>query len=94
MTNTTLTIKHDESNGRFEARVDGYACVLEYQLRDGTMIIQHTGVPGAVGGRGIAAALTRHALDTARARRWRVLPLCSYAVTYIARHTEYQDLVA
>ncbi|MVW73635.1 GNAT family N-acetyltransferase [Bordetella sp. 15P40C-2] len=94
MTDTTLSIEHDEPNGRFETRVDGHACVLDYQLRDSTMIIQHTGVPGAVGGRGIAAQLTRYALDTARARGWRVLPLCSYAVAYIARHSDYQDLVA
>lgn len=93
MTDTPLSIKHDEPNGRFEARVDGHACVLDYRLRDGTMIIQHTDVPGAVGGRGIAAELTRYALDTARERGWRVLPLCSYAVTYIARHPDYQDLV-
>ncbi len=94
MSDTTLVIEHNEAQGRFGTRVDGHTCVLDYQLRDNTMIIQHTGVPSAVGGRGIAAALTRHALDTARQRGWRVLPLCSYAVAYIARHPDYKDLVA
>lgn len=94
MSHTPLAIAHDEPQGRFQADVDGHRCVLDYQLRDNTMIIQHTGVPDAVGGRGIAAALTRHALDTARKRGWLVLPLCSYAAVYIARHPDYQDLVA
>lgn len=94
MPDNTLTIEHAETQSRFTATVDGHTCELNYQLRDNIMIIQHTGVPSAVGGRGIAAQLTRHALDTARARGWRVLPLCSYAVTYIARHPDYQDLVA
>lgn len=85
-------IHHHEPQGRFETRVDGQLCILDYQLRDGTMIIQHTDVPAAVGGRGIAAELTRTALDTARQRGWRVRPVCSYAVAYMARHPEYQDL--
>ena len=93
MSDTPLAITHDESHGRFHATVDGHLCVLDYQLRDNTMIIQHTGVPSVIGGRGIAAELTRHALDSARQRGWRVLPLCSYAVAYIARYPEYQDLV-
>jgi len=87
-------IQHHEQQGRFDTHVDGQLCVLDYQLRDGTMIIQHTGVPPAVEGRGIAAQLTRAALDTARQRGWRVRPVCSYAAAYIRRHPEYQDLAA
>ncbi|MBO1112440.1 GNAT family N-acetyltransferase [Bordetella petrii] len=87
-------IQHHEQQGRFDTQVDGQLCVLDYQLRDGMMIIQHTGVPPAVEGRGIAAQLTRAALDTARQRGWRVRPVCSYAAAYIKRHPEYQDLAA
>jgi len=86
-------IIHDESRGRFETTVDGHVCELDYQLEGDTMVILHTGVPAAVGGRGIAAALTEMALNTARERGWRVRPLCSYAVVYLRRHPEYADLV-
>ena len=34
------------------------------------------------------------ALDDARARGWKVRPLCSYADAYIRRHPEYNDLLA
>lgn len=87
-------ITNDHAASRFSIEVDGQRCVLDYILQNGTMTITHTGVPNAVGGRGIAAALTRHALETARSRGWKVRPVCSYAVVYIERHPEYQPLVA
>lgn len=89
-----IDILHDENRGQFHCTVEGYPCGLDYQVDGGMMTILHTGVPDPVGGRGIAAELTRVALDTARARGWRVRPLCSYAAVYIRRHPEYADLLA
>ncbi|MDH1304832.1 GNAT family N-acetyltransferase [Achromobacter sp. GD03932] len=89
-----ISVTHDSSLSRYTATVDGVLCVLDYQLQDNTMAITHTGVPSQVGGRGVAAALTQYALDDARARGWKVRPLCSYADAYIRRHPEYNDLLA
>ncbi len=61
-----ISVTHDTARSRYTATVDGVLCVLDYQLQGNTMAITHTGVPSQVGGRGIAAALTRHALDDAR----------------------------
>lgn len=61
-----VSVIHDTQHSRFTTTVDGVLCVLDYHLRDGVMTITHTGVPGQVGGRGIAAELTRVALDSAR----------------------------
>ncbi|MBR8657023.1 N-acetyltransferase [Achromobacter sp. Marseille-Q0513] len=94
MTTLPISVTHDAGHSRFTAIVDGVPCVLDYQLQDGIMSIVHTGVPPEVGGRGIAAELTRHALETARAQGWRVRPLCSYAAVYMRRHPEYNDLLA
>lgn len=58
------------------------------------MTIVHTGVPDAIGGRGIAATLTAAALEFARNRGWRVRPLCSYAAVFMRRHAEYAGLFA
>lgn len=88
-----IDITHDETRGRFACSVDGYPCELDYRLDGRRMAILHTGVPRQIGGRGIAAELTRAALDTARDRGWQVLPLCSYAADYIRRHPEYADLL-
>lgn len=86
-------IEHKPSQRRFEWLENNVLCVLDYELDNGTMTITHTGVPEAVGGRGIAADLTQTALDTARTQGWSVRPLCSYAAAYIRRHPNYQDLV-
>ena len=88
-----MNITHDETQCRFGCIVDGYHCQLDYRLDGQRMIVLYTGVPHQVGGRGIAADLTRVALDTARTRGWHVVPLCTYAAAYIRRHPEYADLL-
>jgi predicted GNAT family acetyltransferase len=73
------TVHHDQASHQFRIEVDGHRAVLDYTLMDAVMSITHTGVPGAIGGRGIAAELMRSALDVARANHWSVTPVCSYA---------------
>ena len=85
-------IAHDRIARRLETRVDGLACVLDYQIEDGVMTIKHTGVPSEAGGRGIASALVEAALGVARGAGWRVVPACSYAATWMRRHPENDDL--
>ncbi len=89
----TRAITHNAAQHRFEWLEDGVLCVLEYTLLASVMTITYTGVPQAVGGRGIAAELTQFALNTARAEGWKVHPVCSYAVAYVRRHSQYQELV-
>ena len=92
----TLDIRHlaHADHGSFQARVDGLVCDADYLLANDVMTITHTGVPAPLGGRGIAAELTKAALAHARAAGWKVQPLCSYARAYIERHPEMQSLLA
>ncbi|MGB6103460.1 MAG: GNAT family N-acetyltransferase [Pusillimonas sp.] len=86
-------VQHNAGAQRFEWIEDGIASELVYELQNGVMSILHTGVPEAVGGRGIAADLARAALDTARHQGWLVRPVCSYVAAYIQKHPEYQALL-
>jgi predicted GNAT family acetyltransferase len=88
------TIEHIAELGRFQTRIEGQLCVADYRLADGIMTITHTGVPPALEGRGIAAALVQHLLDHARAHGLLVQPLCSYARAYMRRHPETGSLLA
>lgn len=81
-------IRHDRSARRFETEVEGHRGELDYQLADGVMTITHTGVPAAVGGRGIAGALVREAFAAAREAGWKVRAVCSYAQSYAERDPE------
>ena len=87
-------VQHDQTAQRFEWTEDGIRSELDYELQNGVMSILHTGVPEAVGGRGIAADLAKAALDTAREQGWLVRPVCSYVAAYIKKHAEYQSLLA
>lgn len=89
-----LTIEHDTARERFQARVEGHLCVADYRLVDGVMHMVHTGVPPALEGRGIAAALVRAALAHARAQGLRVNPQCSYVRAYMRRHPDTLSLQA
>ena len=89
-----MEIVHDAETHRFSVQVEGHRGVIDYTLRDGVMVITHTEVPPVIGGRGIAAELTRAALDTARREGRKVVPACSYAAAFIRRHPEYADLLA
>jgi len=84
---------HDPAGARFRLDLDGHKAVLEYRLHDGAMVITHTLVPDAIGGRGIAAALVRAALAHARAEGLKVVPECSYVAVFMQRHGEYADLL-
>lgn len=92
--NEQLAIEHFPERGRFEATVEGQACVCDYRLADGVMQLVHTGVPRALEGRGIAARLVAAALAHARASGLKVLPVCSYVQAYMRRHPETLELLA
>jgi uncharacterized protein len=91
------TVTHNLAASRFESEVDGHLCTSQYRLYNSSngrlMMLTHTGVPHALRGRGIAAALVQAALDHARAQGWKVRADCSYAETYMQRHPETQDLL-
>jgi uncharacterized protein len=90
----TVVVTHNIARHRFETSVEGHLCVADYQLRDNVMWMTHTGVPPAVGGRGIAAELVRVALAWAARQGHSVEPSCSYVEAYMQRHPETQKLLA
>lgn len=89
-----FAIRHDSAGRRFVVEVDGIEAHLEYRLGDGVMTITHTGVPPAIGGRGIAGALVRAAFDHAAAAGIKVNPRCSYSEAWMHQHPEYEHLRA
>ena len=84
-----MEIKHNKDKGRFALEVDGYTGYVDYQLVKGGLDIRHTIVPKEIGGRGIASALVKAAYDYARTEGLRPIATCSYAVTWLQRHPEY-----
>lgn len=87
-------IRNNEAASQYETTVDGHLAYVAYERDgDGRVAFTHTIVPPQIGGRGIAGALVKHALDDARARGLKVIPRCSYVRAYIEKNAEYRDLV-
>jgi len=87
------TIHHNSASQRFEMTIEGHRCELEYTLAGNVMTITHTRVPSELGGRGLAAELTKFALNHANSQNWRVVPQCSYVDAYITKHPEFATLL-
>ena len=88
-----MTILDNTARHRFEAAVGDHVAVVGYARHGDAIIFTHTEVPDALRGQGVGDALARAALDSARARKLRVVPLCPFIGAFIRRHTEYQDLL-
>lgn len=85
------TIKHNENDFRFETEVDGYLAYVEYTPLDKELDLIHTWVPKEIGGKGIAAALVKFAMDYAMENHFKVVPTCPYVKAFLIRHEEYKD---
>jgi predicted GNAT family acetyltransferase len=86
--------KEDDSKGRYVASLDGHEAELTYsRLGETRIIIDHTGVPSALRGRGVGEALVQRAVDDARADGRLIVPLCPFAKAQIARHPEWRDVL-
>lgn len=79
---------------RFVTRIDGHEAVIDFRKTGDILDAHHTGVPKPIGGRGVASALVRHMMESARANGERVRPSCSYVETWLRRHPEFDNLRA
>ena len=92
----TITREDGPTRGRYLIRLaPGHEAEMTFRrAADGTMTIDHTGVPPEYEGRGIAAKLVSQAIADAREQGFRIVPVCSYVQAQFRRHPEWADLRA
>ena len=91
-----ITIEREEtpSGGRYVIRLDGHEAEMTYsKAGDGIIIIDHTGVPSELGGRGIGKMLVQRGVEDARKEGKKIVPLCPYAKAQIEKHKDWQDVL-
>lgn len=92
-----LDVKHEDgpTGGRYFVTIDGQTAEMTYS-KAGTsrVIIDHTGVPDALRGKGAGQAMVKQAVEDARAAGIKIIPLCPFAKAQIAKHPEWQDVLA
>ena len=87
-------IRDNKAQSRFETDAGGEVAVAYYNRAPGVITLTHTEVPFQLQGQGIASRLVRGVLEAARAEGLKVVPRCSFVSSYIARHPEFNDLLA
>ncbi|MGO8700232.1 MAG: GNAT family N-acetyltransferase [Limisphaerales bacterium] len=88
-----VEVRHVPERRQFEARLQGELAYLSYSVNGDEVSLDHTFVPDAFRGRGVAADLVRAAVDEARQQHWKLRPRCSYAVTFFEGHPEFADVL-
>lgn len=78
----------DEAGERLVIEQEGEEAELRFRLDGERLVITHTEVPDALGGRGIGSRLARAAVDRARTRGETIVPLCPFARSWLERHPE------
>src|SRR5215471_16194133 len=86
-------VVHVPAEERFELRAGMYVCVVNYHRTPGKMVIYHTEVPLPFEGHGLAARVTRAALEFARAEKLQVEPRCPYTAAFLRKNLDYSDLL-
>lgn len=82
------------AKGRYVWRAEGHEAEMTFtRAGEKLIIIDHTGVPEALGGRGVGVALVTRAVQDARAAGVRILPLCTFAAAQFRKHPDWDDVL-
>ncbi len=96
MEEVTITRHEHGSHGEYHAHVFGSTHIgrLTWVERGGARVAEHTLVPPAIGGRGVAGKLVAALIADAHAHGFKVVPQCSYVAAAFEKHPEWTDLKA
>ena len=96
MDEVTITRHGTEDAGEYHAHVAGSAEIgrLTWVRRGAVRVAEHTLVPAAIGGRGVAARLVEALIGDAREQGFRIDPHCSYVAAAFRRHPDWAPLHA
>lgn len=91
----TVTLEDGPRHGRYVGKVAGIDAEGEITFTHrGPALISadHTGAPVALRGTGVAAAMVDFLVADARARGFRIIPICPYVRARYERHPEWRDV--
>lgn len=88
-----ITREARPGGGRYVARIDGHEAELVYSDSAPSVVsADHTGVPEALGGRGIGRALVEAMVADARSDGFRIIPRCPFVAAQARRHPDWAPL--
>ncbi len=85
-------LRDNTEDGRYELDIAGETVFARYRRQDGVLTILWVEAPPALRGTGAAGRLMKLIAREARARTWRIVPVCSYAAGWLRRSDDFRDL--
>lgn len=89
-----LQVTHNQKESTFEVWIDGHLSKLDYMQDGKNFVIMHVGVYPELRGQGVAGKIMEAGLAYARQNSFRVVPMCSYAASYIRRNPQHMELTS
>jgi len=91
-----ITKTDETSHGAYRAELDGAdrPAELTWQAMGPLRIADHTFVPPAMRGQGVAQVLVEALVADARAQGFKIVPQCSYVAALFRRNPDWSDLLA
>jgi uncharacterized protein len=81
-------IVDNPGENRFELVVDGETAFLAYERTPTSLVLIHTEVPPALGGRHLGDALAKYGIDQARAEGRQLVVVCPFVRAFLRKHPE------
>lgn len=81
-----MAFRNNTQQNRYELEVEGYLALADYQLEGKTLSIMRVFVPEELRGKGVASQVMKAVVDDAKAKHLSIVPVCSYAATYLQRN--------
>ena len=90
-----IALEESDSKGRYVYRQSGKPPAEMTFSKAGAslIIIDHTEVPDAYRGQGVGLQLVEKAVEDARAKGIKIMPLCPFAAAQFRRHPEFADVL-
>jgi len=83
-----MTVTDNKEQHRYELEVEGQTVFADYRREGHTLFITHVESPVALRGKGAASQLMQGVIElTGKETDVKIVPICSYAAAWMARHT-------
>lgn len=87
-------LRDNTAAGQYELDVEGQTVFARYRRNADVLTILWVEAPPALRGTGAAGKLMSLLGAEAKAKGWRVVPVCGYAAAWLRGSKQYRDLVA
>ena len=91
----TVNIEFNEKNGNFNITTEGRKVALMTFVFAGhnKIIIDHNEVSPSFNGKGLGKKLVEKAVEVAREKKWKIIPLCPFAKKTFDRNPQFNDVL-